>query len=76
MGPSDDFSTKFAPTGTVEIEHNGLVYRATYRTTADIVAVSYGDQEWQMQMRRQTDTPLGVARIVLRAIVAKLHDRT
>jgi hypothetical protein len=74
MGSSDHFSMKFAPTGTVEIEHNGMIYRGTYQTAAAVVTVSYGGQERQMQRRRRTDTPLGVAQKLLREMVAKAHE--
>jgi hypothetical protein len=52
-----------------------MIHRGTYRTAAAIVIVSYGGQERQMQMRRHTDSPLGVAQMLLRAIVAKVHGR-
>jgi hypothetical protein len=74
MGPSDRVSTEFAPTGIVEIERNGMVHRGTYRTAAAIVAVNYGGQVRQMQMRRHTDTPLGIAQMLLRELVAKIHE--
>jgi hypothetical protein len=74
MEPSNRASTKFAPAGTVEIQDTGMIHRGTYRTAADIVTVSYGGQERQMQMRRRTDTPLGVAQKLLREIVAKIYD--
>jgi hypothetical protein len=65
---------KFAPTGTVEIEHNGMIHRGTYRTAAAIVTVSYGGQERHMQRRRRDETPLGVAQKLLREMVAKAHE--
>jgi hypothetical protein len=61
MGPSNLVSMDFAPAGTVEIERNGMIHRGTYRTAAAIVAVTYGGQVRQMQMRRHTDAPYGIA---------------
>jgi hypothetical protein len=64
----------FAPAGTVEIERNGMIHRGTYRTAAAIVTVTYGGQVRQMQMRRRIDTPHGIAQILLREMVAKVHE--
>jgi hypothetical protein len=75
MGPSDHFvSPEFAPTGIVEIERNGMIHRGTYRSAAAIVTVSYGGQIRQMQMRRRTDTPQGIAQMLLREMVAQIHE--
>jgi hypothetical protein len=74
MGPSDLVSTDFALAGIVEIERNGMIHRGTYRTAAAIVTVSYGGQTRQMQMRRRTDTPQGIAQMLLREMVAKVHE--
>jgi hypothetical protein len=73
MAPSDLGSTEFAPAGIVEIERNGMIHRGTYRTAAAIVTVSYGGQERRMQMRRRTDTPHGIAQMLMRELVAKIR---
>ena len=74
MATLEVISTEFAPRGTVEIEHSGMIHRGTYRIAAAIVTVSYGGQERQMQMRRRTDTPQGIAQMLLREIVARIHE--
>jgi hypothetical protein len=74
MATSEVVSTEFAPTGIVEIERGGMIHRGTYRTAAAIVTVSYGGQEKQMQMRRRADTPQGIAQMLLREIIAEIHE--
>jgi hypothetical protein len=75
MATSDLVSTELAPTGIVEIERNGMIHRGTYRTAAAIVTVTYGTEVRQMQMRRRSDTPHGIAQMLLSEIVATIHRR-
>jgi hypothetical protein len=51
-----------------------MIHRGTYRAAAAIVTVSYGGQTRQMQMRRRTDTPQVIAQMLLREIVAGIHE--
>jgi hypothetical protein len=74
MATSEVVSREFAPSGIVEIERGGMTHRGEYRTAAAIVTVTYGAHRRQMQMRRRTDTPFGIAQMLLRDIIAKLHE--
>jgi hypothetical protein len=75
MATSDSLvSAESALAGIVEIERDGMIHRGAYRTAAAIVTVTYGSEVRQMQMRRRTDTPHGVAQVLLRQIVAKMSQ--
>jgi hypothetical protein len=63
-----------ASTGIVEVERNGMIHRGQYRTDGAVVTVSYGAQVKKLTMRRRDDEAYIVARLLLREIVAEVHE--
>jgi hypothetical protein len=61
-------------TGIVEVERDGMIYRAQYVTEGKVVTVTYGSIVKKLTMRRDTDEPSSVARQLLLKIIAGLHD--
>jgi hypothetical protein len=61
-------------TGIVEVERNGMIHRGQYRTDGAVVTVSYGAQVRKLKMRRRDDEAYIVARLLLRDIVAEVHE--
>ena len=60
--------------GIVEVERDGVVYRAEYTAKGKAVSVTYGAVTKKLTMRRDTDEPSSVARQLLLKIIAELHD--
>lgn len=60
--------------GIVEVERDGVVYRAEYTTEGKVVTVTYGTIAKKLTMRRDTDEPSSVARQLLIKIIGELHD--
>jgi hypothetical protein len=56
----------------VEVERDGVVYRAEYVTDGKVVTVTYGTTVKKLAMRRDTDEPSSVARQLLLKIVTEL----
>jgi hypothetical protein len=61
-------------TGIVEVERQGMIHRGQYRTDGAVVTVSYGAQVRRLKMRQRDDEPYLVARLLLREIVAEVHE--
>jgi hypothetical protein len=51
-----------------------MIHRGQYRTDGAVVTVSYGAQVKKLTMRRRDDEAYIVARLLLREIVAEVHE--
>jgi hypothetical protein len=60
-----------SPSHTVEIEHEGNVYRGSYTIVRKMISVTYGSRTKTTQLGGSADAPEALAKIMLGEIVSE-----